>query len=83
MAFAAHETLIDFRVEAVAVATTDVGVESARGAADTETAEVVFEVEPLPSEPDWFRPQHLMVESVRTAQVWTYPEEIWLTPVTP
>ena len=83
LAFAAHDTLIDFRVDAVAVATTDVGVESARGAADTETAEVVFEVEPLPSEPDWFRPQHLMVESVKTAQLWTYPAEIWLTLPTP
>ena len=83
LAFAAHDTLIDFRVDAVAVATTDVGVASARGAADTETAEVVFEVEPLPSEPDWFRPQHLMVESVKTAQLWTYPAEIWLTLPTP
>ena len=38
LALAAHETLIDFRVDAVAVATTDVGVASATGGADTAAA---------------------------------------------
>ena len=37
-AFAAHETLIDFRVDDVAVAVTEVGVTRADAAAETLTA---------------------------------------------
>jgi hypothetical protein len=58
LAFAAHETLIDLRVDAVAVATTDVGVASARGAADTETAVARLVAVPSPNSPELFLPQH-------------------------
>jgi hypothetical protein len=58
LALAAHETLIDFSVDAVAVATTDVGVASATGGADTETAVARLVTEPSPSSPELFLPQH-------------------------
>ena len=78
-----HETSRDFAVEAVAVTVIDVGDVRVTGGAMTDTAKAEFVRVPLPSDPYWFRPQHLMVESVNRAHVWTYPEEIWLTPVTP
>jgi hypothetical protein len=70
LAFAAHDTLIDFRVEAVAAAATEVGVESVTGGADTETAVEEFVVAPLPSSPYVFLPQHFTVVSDSTAHVW-------------
>jgi hypothetical protein len=70
LALAAHDTLIDFRVDAVAVATTDVGVESVTGGADTETAVEEFVVAPLPNSPYVFLPQHFTVVSDSTAHVW-------------
>jgi hypothetical protein len=73
---AAHDTSSDFAVEAVAVTVIDEGVPSVTAGAITATAELVFEFKPLPSAPYWFRPQHLIVESVKTAQLWTYPAEI-------
>jgi hypothetical protein len=51
LALAAHDTLIDFKVEAVAVAATDVGAASATGGADTETAVNELLVVPLPNAP--------------------------------
>ena len=80
---ASHETSRDFAVEAVVVTVIEVGDVRVTGGAITDTATLEFNSVPSPSDPCWFRPQHLMVESLRTAQVWTYPEEIWLTPVTP
>jgi hypothetical protein len=38
LAFAAHDTLIDFKVDEVAVAVTEVGVARATGGTDTVTA---------------------------------------------
>jgi len=70
LAFAAHDTLIDFRVDAVAVTATDVGVESVTGGADTETAVEEFVVAPLPNSPYVFLPQHFTVVSDSTAHVW-------------
>jgi hypothetical protein len=70
LAFTAHETLIDFRVEAVAAAATDVGVASATGGADTETAVEELAVVPLPNSPYVFLPQHFTVVSDSTAHVW-------------
>jgi hypothetical protein len=58
LAFAAHDTLIDFRVEAVAAAATDVGVASATGGADTETAVARLVAVPSPNSPELFLPQH-------------------------
>jgi hypothetical protein len=72
----AHDTSSDFAVEAVAATVIDDGAARVTAGANTETAEVVLEVEPLPRDPYWFRPQHLIVESVKTAQLWTYPAEI-------
>ena len=60
LAFAAHDTLIDFRVDAVAAAATDVGVASATGGADTETAVEELAVVPLPNSPYVFLPQHFV-----------------------
>jgi hypothetical protein len=70
LAFAAHDTFIDLKVDAVAVAATDDGVASATGGADTETAvdELVFV--PLPNAPWAFLPQHFTVVSDSTAHVW-------------
>jgi hypothetical protein len=68
--FAAHETLIDFKVDEVAVAVTEVGVESVTGGADTETAVEEFVVAPLPNSPYVFLPQHFTVVSDRTAHEW-------------
>ncbi len=73
---ASHETSSDFAVDAVAVTVIEDGAVSVTGGAMTDTAKEAFVRVPLPSDPCWFRPQHLMVESVKTAQVWTYPEEI-------
>jgi hypothetical protein len=56
--FAAHETLIDFKVDEVAVAVTEVGVASATGGADTETAVARLVVVPSPNSPELFLPQH-------------------------
>ena len=70
LAFAAHVTFIDFRVDAVAAAATDVGVESVTGGADTETAVEEFVVAPLPNSPYVFLPQHFTVVSDSTAHVW-------------
>jgi hypothetical protein len=58
LALAAHETLIDFRVDAVALATTDVGVARATGGADTETAVARLVAVPSPNSPELFLPQH-------------------------
>jgi hypothetical protein len=69
-AFAAHDTFIDFRVDAVAAATTDAGVESVTGGADTETAVEELVVAPLPNSPYVFLPQHFTVVSDSTAHVW-------------
>lgn len=73
---APHDTSSDFAVEAVAVTVIDDGAVSVTAGANTVTAEVVLVVVPLPRDPYEFRPQHLMVESVKTAQLWTYPAEI-------
>jgi hypothetical protein len=70
LAFAAHDTLIDFRVDAVAVTATEVGVASVTGGADTETAVEEFVVAPLPNSPYVFLPQHFTVVSDSTAHVW-------------
>jgi len=58
LAFAAHDTLIDFKVDEVAVAETDVGVARATGGADTETAVARIVVVPSPNSPELFLPQH-------------------------
>jgi hypothetical protein len=68
--FAAHDTLIDFRVDAVALAATEVGVDSVTGGADTETAVEELVVVPLPNSPYVFLPQHFTVVSDSTAHVW-------------
>jgi hypothetical protein len=73
---ASHATSSDFAVEDVAVTVIEDGAASVTGGANTDTAKEAFVRVPLPSDPCWFRPQHLMVESVKTAHVWTYPEEI-------
>ena len=73
---ASHDTSNDFAVDAVAVTVIDDGAVSVTAGANTATAVVVFVVVPLPRDPYWFRPQHLMVESVNTAQLWSYPAEI-------
>ena len=70
LALAAHETLIDFRVDAVALAATEVGVASATGGADTETAVDELVVVSLPNAPLAFLPQHFTVVSDSTAQEW-------------
>ena len=70
LAFAAHDTFIDFRVDAVAVAVTEVGVARAEAAADTVTALDVVFVVPSPSCPHLLSPQHLIVVSVSNAHVW-------------
>jgi hypothetical protein len=70
LAFAAHDTLIDFRVDAVAVTATEVGVESVAGGADTETVVEELVVVPLPNSPYVFLPQHFTVVSDSTAHVW-------------
>ena len=74
---------MDFAVAEVAAATTDPGVDSVTGGDATTTATFEFVLLPFPRAPYVFLPQHLMVESVSTAHVCTYPAEIWLTPVTP
>jgi hypothetical protein len=51
LAFAAHDTLIDFKVDEVAVSVTEVGVASVLGGADTETAVEALVVVPLPNSP--------------------------------
>jgi len=51
LAFAAHATLIDFRVDEVAVDVTEAGVERVTGGADTETAVERAVVVPSPSSP--------------------------------
>ena len=76
LAFAAHDTLIDFRVDAVAVAVTEVGVARAEAAADTVTALDVVFVVPSPNCPFRLSPQHLIVVSVNSAHVCEYPAEI-------
>ena len=73
---ASHDASSDFAVDVVAVTAIDDGGVSVTAGASTVTAEVVFVVVPLPRDPYMFRPQHLMVESVKTAQLWTYPAEI-------
>ena len=73
---AAQDTSSDFAVDAVADTVIDDGAVSVTAGASTVTAEVVFVVVPLPRDPYVFRPQHLIVESVKTAQLWTYPAEI-------
>jgi hypothetical protein len=70
LAFAAHDTLIDFKVDEVAVAATEVGVASVTGGADTEIAVKALVVVPLPNSPYVFRPQHFTVVSDSTAHVW-------------
>jgi hypothetical protein len=70
LAFAAHDTLIDFRVDAVAVTATEVGVDSVTGGADTESAVEELVVVPLPNSPYVFLPQHFTVVSDSTAHVW-------------
>ena len=56
--FAAHDTLIDFRVEDVAEAVTEDGVARATGGADTETAVARLVAVPSPNSPELFLPQH-------------------------
>jgi len=68
---ASHETSRDLAVDAVAVTVIEVGDARVTGGAMTDTATLEFDSVPSPSDPYWFRPQHLMVESVNTAHVWT------------
>jgi hypothetical protein len=67
---ASQETSIDFSVDAVAVAVTEVGVLSVVGGARTDTAATEFVVVLLPSAPYVFLPQHFTVVSLSTAQEW-------------
>ena len=80
---AAQETSIDFSVDAVAVAATEVGVLKVTGGAITDTAVAVLFVVPLPSCPERLSPQHLIVVSVSNAHVCEFPAEICATPLTP
>jgi hypothetical protein len=71
-----QSTLIDFEVDAVAVAVTPVGVERTTDTDDTVTGVLELEVVPSPSCPYVPWPQHLTVVSTSTAHVCTYPAEI-------
>ena len=83
MATAPHDTLIDFNVDAVAVAVTDAGVASSENDANTNTGTVRSMLLPFPNSPCELPPQHLIVPACKTAHVAPSPLDNWVTPVTP